>query len=601
MILQELHHYYERLLDDPECDVAPAHWSIEKVAWELRLAADGRLVAALPLNVGEEKGARAFTPLCVPEHGGRSGTVIRPYFLCDNAAYLLGLDKKRGAEKRNGARELHRAVLAECDDEGARAVLSFFERDDALDGLDDDTKAALAAGGGFAVFRLMGDTHRMHERPLVKKAWRRYCSRPSDDAVVGQCAVTGEQNIPLARLFPQVSGIPGAQSAGASLVSFNQDAFNSYGKDQAFNASLSEEVAFNAGSALRHLYADPNHQVRLGDTTVVFWTDRPAPREEETVGFLLGIEPDRRTEDDKSRQQIQQTLELIREGKPLEGCDPETRFFILGIAPNAARLAVRFFEVSTFGKLMEHYRDYLRDIEMVGVRQQSLWMLLRQTAPLGKADGVPSTLISSCWHAMLNGTRFPRALLQLLLARMRADHASNNSWDMGQRAALMKACIVRDERISAREQGRDDYEGSIQVTLLEKNKDQGYVLGRMFAVMERAQTAAVGDVNATIKDRFIGSAAATPGRVFPSLLRNHQNHMAKLRKNSAGLCIKFEKEMDAITKLMDEDPFFPSALNSTEQGNFYIGYYQEREFLWQSKSNDEATSEDSKATDANQQ
>lgn len=601
MILQELHRYYERLLDDPECDVAPVYWSIEKVVWELRLAIDGRIVAALPLNVGEEKGGRAFAQLCVPEHEGRSGTAIHPYFLCDKAAYLFGLDEKNGAVRRSSARELHQAVLAKCDDDAARAVLAFFERDDALDSLDDNTKTALATGGGFAVFRIMGDDHRVHERPLVKEAWHAYRSRPSGDVIKGQCSITGAPSTPLARLFPQVTGIPGAQSAGASLVSFNKDAFNSYGKKQAYNASLSEEVAFNAGSALRHLFADPSHQVRLGDTTVVFWTDRPAPREEEIARIFLGLEPDRRAENDAERQQIQRTLELIRAGKPVEGCDLETRFFILGIAPNAARLAVRFFEVNTFGKLMEHYRDYLRDVEMVGVRQQSLWMLLRQTAPLGKAEAVPATLISSCWHAMLNGTRFPRALPQLLLTRMRADHASNNSWDMGQRAALMKACIVRDERISAREWGRDRYEGSIQVSLNEKNIDQGYVLGRLFAVMERTQAAALGDVNATIKDRYIGAAAATPGRVFPSLLRNHQNHTAKLRKSSPGLCVKFEKEMDAITKLMNKEPFFPIALDSAEQGNFYIGYYQEREALWRGKSAHEIILEESEAADTDQQ
>ncbi|MEE0705896.1 MAG: type I-C CRISPR-associated protein Cas8c/Csd1 [Adlercreutzia sp.] len=598
MILQELHHYYERLLDDPDCAVAPAHWSIEKVAWELRLATDGRLVAVLPLNTDADKGSQASIPLCVPEHEGRSGTAIRPFFLCDNAAYLLGLDEKRGDEKRDGARQLHQEILADCNDEAARAVLAFFERADALDDLDDDKKEALAAGG-FATFRLAGDTQRVHDRPRIKEAWHIHHSHASADAVEGQCAVTGERAA-LARLFPQVTGIPGAQSAGASLVSFNKDAFNSYGKDQAYNASLSEKVAFNAGSALRHLFADPSHQVRLGDTTVVFWTDRPAPREEETIGLFLGLEPDRRSENDLDRQRIQQTLDLIRKGKPLEGSDPETRFFILGIAPNAARLAVRFFEVSTFGKLMERYRDYLRDVEMVGVRQQSLWMLLRQTAPLGKADSVPSTLISNCWHAMLNGTRFPQALLQLLISRMRTDHASNNSWDMGQRAALMKACLVRDERISARTQGRDNYEGSIQVTLRENNTDQGYILGRLFAVMDQTQSAALKDVNATIKDRFIGSAAATPALVFPSLLRNHQNHMAKLRKNSPGLCTKFEKEMDAITALFDKEPFFPATLNAAEQGNFYIGYYQERESLWTRKPDEERDTAETEITGISQ-
>ena len=151
----------------------------------------------------------------------------------------------------------------------------------------------------------------------------------------------------MARLFPQVTGVPGAQSAGASLVSFNLDSFESYGKKQAYNASLSQEVAFNAGSALRYLYGDLKHRVRFGQTTVVFWTDRTATDEELMMLAMLGDEVDPRAEDTADLEHIQQTLECMKEGKPLEGYDLETRFFILGLAPNAARLAVRFFETNT--------------------------------------------------------------------------------------------------------------------------------------------------------------------------------------------------------------------------------------------------------------
>ena len=132
--------------------------------------------------------------------------------------------------------------------------------------------------------------------------------------------------------------------------------------------------------------------------------------------------------------------------------------------------------------------------------------------------------------------------------------------------------------------------------LNEENTDRGYVLGRLFAVLERTQTAALGDVNATIKDRSIGTASMAPSRVYPSLLRNHQHHMAKLRKSNAGLSIKLEKEMDGIMPLLGESCFFPATLDLTEQGNFYVGYYQERQFLWRSKKS-EASSSDAASTE----
>lgn len=135
-------------------------------------------------------------------------------------------------------------------------------------------------------------------------------------------------------------------------MSFNLDSFESYGKKQAYNASLSQEVAFNAGSALRYLYGDLKHRVRFGQTTVVFWTDRTAADEELMMLAMLGDEVDPRVEDTADLERIQQTLECMKEGKPLEGYDLETRFFILGLAPNAARLAVRFSKRIRLGPLL---------------------------------------------------------------------------------------------------------------------------------------------------------------------------------------------------------------------------------------------------------
>lgn len=593
MILQELHRYYQRLLADPEAGVPAEHWGSEKAAWEFRLAEDGRLIGVTPLTSGEGKDMRRFVSVQVPEHESRT-VGIKPFFLCDNAAYFLGLDERRGDGKRRQSAALHEAVLEGCDDAGARAVRGFFARDDGLAALTEEQRTELSAGG-FAVFRLDGDRGRVNDRPAIREAWRRYRSKPADDAVMGQCAVTGERAA-MARLFPQVTGVPGAQSAGASLVSFNLDSFESYGKRQSYNASLSEEAAFNAGSALRHLYGDLRHRVRYGQTTVLFWTDRPAPVEEDLMLMLMGGEElpgGDSAEDSADVQHIQNRLRAIKDGRQPEGCDPETRFFILGIAPNAARLAVRFFEVNTFGGIARHYGEYLRDIDMVNVRPRSLRGMLRQVAPLGEYDAIPSTLINSCMHALLTGERFPRALPQLLLTRMRADHASRNLWDMGERAALMKACLVRDERLTARgrSNGRET-EGSLKVALDKTNANQGYVLGRMFAIMERAQREAVGEASATIRDRYIGAASSTPARAYGPLIRNFENHLSKMRKNpaQAGFGVILEQDFNDAVALLSgsRDEIVPATLGANDQINFFVGYHQQQQELWKNRKDREA-------------
>lgn len=586
MILQELDAYYRRLLEDSDRDVPMKYWSTEKAAWEFEIDSEGRLLGVLPLTSGNEKKQRQFILLSVPEHDSRTSGK-KPFFLCDNASYLLGLDEKDGAEKFALSSEFHHEVLSGCDDPAAKAVLSFFGRgSENLATLDEGVKEELRKGS-FAVFRLQGDSCRVQERSAVSDAWWRFRSAddPESDAVRCQCAVTGEY-APAARLFPQVTGIPGAQSAGASLVSFNQKSFESYGKEATYNASLSEDVAFNAGSALKYLYSDPAHSIRFDQTTILFWADRPAFREEELVSFFLEGNAPLQAESGKDTQRIGKALDSMRQGMPIEGCDPETRFFLLGITPNAARLAVQFFEVATFGALMEHYRQFLDDTAMADVKPVPLFTLLKQTSSPGKEAKIPRPLINPCMHALITGQRFPRSLFTLLLSRMRADNGCVNKWDIGQRTALMKACLLREGRVRRVNNPAAKKEGSFQVALDKNNSDAAYSLGRLFAILERAQMEAIKGLNATIKDRYFSAAASTPARVFPTLIGKSENHFAVLRKEKPGLCIFLEKQIDEIYEVAAFDDRFPKTLSADEQGGFYIGYQQQRADLWSKHEKD---------------
>lgn len=593
MILQELYAYYQRMSDGEGAPLPPRYWSKEKVGWVFEIDTQGSLCDVYPLRSGSSEKMNPFKIMTVPEHDTRTSSV-KPFFLCDKASYLLGLDSKRGFEMFEKSRKLHRAVLGNCSDAGAKAVVAFFEKDNASGVLVANHRESLVGDGGFIVFRLLGDSENLflHDRPAVAKVWSEY-RESSDESVYGQCLVTGER-AKLARLFPQVTGFPDAQPSGASLVSFNQNSFESYGKAKGENSPISEEAAFGAGTALRYLLKDPKHRFRLGDTTVIFWADQPAEDEDTYAAALLepdgfaamqkSLESD--LEKDEASFENQQLIQRIgsavfelRKGKSAQGFKVETKYYILGLAPNAARLSIRFFEICTLGELEERVGQYLRDIEMIGVRSHSLRGYLNQTASLGKADSVPSTLICSTMTAMLTGRVFPQALYTSLLSRMRCDHASNNVWDMGMRAAMMKACLVRRARImnNGKEEGLD-------VSLNKENTDSGYVLGRLFAVLEKTQQDALGGINTTICDRYIGAASTTPARIFPQLMRSSQNHMGSLRKKNVPAYINLDRRYQEVTSLLDGVVSFPKTLNNEEQGCFFIGYYQQKYALWHSEA-----------------
>ncbi len=578
MILQELASLYARLLEDPDVvDIAPAGWSRERVAWEVVINDAGTVLGVVPLSTGEGKKLKPYRELTVPAHTGRSGKNPAPYFLCDNAKYLFGMDEKAGERRFSDAHALHEEVLAECDAPAAKAVLAFFRRGSQADCLDEADRTALAEGRNI-VFRHQESGRLVHELSSVRDAWDAYRTREQEGIVEGQCAVTGK-NGPLARLFPQVTGVPGAQSSGASLVSFNFPASESYGKSQAYNASISEDTAFAAGSALKYLMADPGHCIRMGGNIVVFWADRKAVNEDRLMFSMLGGVP--AAEDGATLQHLGETFSRMRGGLPIENeFDLDVGYCVLGISPNAARLSVRFFERSTLGALAKNFAWYLRDIDMVGLRTSAIGLLLLQTAAQGKRENLPSTLVNSSYTAMLTGAAFPMALHQLVLSRMRADHGQNNSWDMSQRAALLKACLVRRQRLQGEKVTEEE---RIDMALNQENANPAYLWGRLFAVMERAQQAAVGDTNATIVDRYVGAACTTPQRVFGLLYRGCRIHMGTVRKKKPGLAIKLEKEIDEIMEALPGDGTLPRVLDSDGQAAFFIAYHQERESLWPSK------------------
>lgn len=590
-ILQDLCALYKL----KENDLPQYGWSSEKVIGELRIDSDGCLRGFASYADADSK--VRYRLMNVPEHETRSSG-SKPYFLCDKAAYFLGRDEKRGQEHFEKSIALHHRVLDGVDDVAAKATLAFLETQKGVDVLTDE-QLALLDGGGFLVFRCISSNIPegvlAHEQEAVKNAWNRYYERQLEGDVI-QCCVTGEKKIS-ARLFPQQTGIPGAQSSGAALVSYNDECYCSYGcttKDKSRNASLSARTAFESGAALSWLASDKSHRVSIGDTQVLLWTDGDRAEEDEFLRLPFALDDIEKGEDDALRERLRVALENIRKGHPIAGVNAETGYHLLGLAPNAARLAVRFYETGTLGQLEASLRMYLADLSMVGFQGEnspvkSLGFYLRQIAPLGKADNIPNTLIASTLSAILKGTRFPRELLMGAIGRMRADKGiisggASKTYDVTEyRVSLIKACLQREARLK----GDTKLERSLTVSLNKENTNIGYLLGRLFAALEHAQKDALGSVGATIRDRYIGAASATPAKVFPQLLRNAQNHISKIEKSdNPGRGIATERRIQEIVDSIESVQGFSATLTYDDQGQFFIGYYQQMRAIYTPKDKD---------------
>lgn len=560
--LQALAARYDRLAAKREVPAYGFSW--EKISYALVLGTEGdvRDVAPLLDTSGKKPQPRS---MLVPQAIKRTSGVASN-FLWDKTSYVLGASAgqgKRLAEEHAAFVKLHVDLLAGTNDEGLQALLAFL-RSWGPERFADPPFRPEMLDANF-VFRFDGSF--LHDRPPAQTIWRAHLG--STDAPEAVCLVSGEKG-PIARLHPSIKGVAGAQSSGASLVSFNLDAFTSYDNEQGANAPVSEAAAFGYGTVLNALLArDSRNSVRIGDATVVFWAEND--RAEKIVrGFFDPPGPDDKSE----AAALRPILEQMAKGRPIREVAPEiesdTRFFILGLAPNAARLFIRFWLETSFGELADRFQRWWRDLRIEpdpwGGRPPAIWRLLYELAAQRKAENVPAHLAGELTRAVLTGGLLPRSLLATAIMRLRADHEVN-----GRRAAIVKSVLVRELR-----QRDSTLREDCLVSLDLDDPNPGYRLGRLFAVLENVQrTALGGNVNATIRDRYYGAASATPASVFPVLIRNSNHHLANLRKAAkGGLAYTFEKEMGGI--LDGIGATFPRNLGIEDQGRFAIGYYHER-------------------------
>lgn len=585
MILSALNDYYLRLLDAGDAGISEPGYSMEKISYEIVLRGDGEVVA---VNDMRNSNGKKLVPtlLTVPQPPKRT-SAVHASFLWDKTSYVLGISatSKRGEQEHAAFATLHQQGLAGTDDEGLTALLAFLARwtQAAFNQSRHFTMHGEAFFDSNVVFRLDGDTRPdgkprlLHERSAARVAWTRLQAE-AEGSRTGMCLVTGDE-APIAQLHPAIRDVNGAQSSGASLVSFNRSSFSSYGKAQGENAPVSTHAAFAYTTALNHLLRrspDNRQRLSLGDATVVFWAQADSRAQARAAESLFAAFLDPANEDDREAAKIRDVLEAVKQGLPLSKLDPglhgDTRVYVLGLAPNAARLSVRFWETGTLqtftSRLVRHFDD-LRIEPSPWRAPPPIWRLLLATAPSrdgkSKSEDVPPQLAGELARAILEGTRYPYSLLGTLVMRLRADKDIS-----GTRVALCKAVLTR----AARQGGNGNNKGAPPVSLDPDNLDPGYLLGRLFFLLENTQQAALGrQINAPIRDRYYGAASAMPASVFPILVRNAMHHLGRLRKDKPGLSVRLEKD---IGEVMDRlGTAFPRSLGIEAQGHFAIGYYHQ--------------------------
>ncbi len=586
MILQALTTYYEALLQKGAI-AAPGWDGAFKVSFWLEVSDTGELIDVIDCRQSVQNGKKsALVPdkMRVPAHVKRASN-IAANFLCDNSTYLLGADEKGKPERAiqcfEACAALHHELLDDVDSPAAHAVLAFFDTWQPSLAPEHPLLAErwkeITANANLVFYYDYGDVrHPVTEDPALQAAWQRHYQQADPDAPSAQCLVTG-QTAPVAATHPSIKGVPGAQSSGAALVSFNAPAFCSYGHEQGGNAPVSEYAAFAYTTALNTLLADRDRCRVIGDTAVVCWAEN-AGNAAADLGMMaaFGI-PDNMgvQESDVSR-----ALAAIAKGEPCSWLDemikPDQHVYFLGLAPNAARLSVRFFlrdSIEHFAAHIQQHRDALEIVRPANDRWESIpvWALVRETVNKNERNPSPAPqLTGDLMRAILTGSRYPATLLNGVTLRIRAEHEVTRG-----RAAIIKAYYTRN-------QSKYCPKEVLTVKLNAESEYLPYVLGRLFAVLEAVQDAANPGINTTIKDRYFNSACATPAVIFPTLLKLAQKHLQKLDNR---ISIYYNQQLTALMGMIHED--FPARMTLPEQGAFEIGYYHQTQKRYEKKSKEE--------------
>lgn len=585
MLLSELNDYYHQVLKTHPDEIAHPGWGICKVGALLVLNPDGEICSIV--STGDTRGVSI-----VPEHQTRSSDV-KPYFICDKSTYLLGDDNKNNPDRAlqafDESKKLHLEILDGVHSPIADAIRKFYlswSPSDARDNsvLSNSGTAELVFSGKFLLFALSidGSLELSIKNEAIKAAWLNYYYKPLPGDTVMRCLVTGEKR-PIAVTHLPINGVKNANRAGAKLVSFNKSILSvaKYGHEKGFNATVSKEAVQGYTTALNYLLASPIHHTCLGNTTIAYWSRECDDFNSSFLSQLIFPNPG----NDSDQKYLDSVVKSVVSGKYQDDCEIrlDSHFFIVGLAPNDARISVQFFLASTFGHFVENIAEHYRRVDIAhapntkefispyallqAVEKSSAKKSSAKKSSAKKQKPVyESEFCAPLMRSILNNTRYPEGMYQSIIERIRAsqnDEEKQTKKVTRSRAAFIRAYLLKNVGLSREE---------ITVTVNEDSPSVAYNLGRLFAILESLQDQANGSSN--LANRYMNSASVTPELVYPILLRLANAHLNKVGHDKPGLANWYKNQ---IAELIGTEriEYFPKRLNLTEQGEFFLGYYEQ--------------------------
>ena len=574
MILHALTQYYQRKAKS-DGGVAPEGFENKEIPFIIVIDKQGKFIQLEDTRELKNKKKIARTFL-VPKGLGRSGSKSYEVsnLLWDHYGYVLAYAGEKGQEQADKQHASFTAKVNELkqvlpDEAGVTAVAAF------LSSAEEKSKVMQATNwvecakvkGCNLSFRLVEEAVDLVCQSKMVQDYLSVSSdnnEETDDFKEGICLITGKKTL-VARKHHQISGIH-KQPTPFCAVDKGSTAFHSYGKKQGFAFPVGKQAMFEYTTALNTLLASEN-RFRIGDVTAICWSAKPTPLEEHLASLINGGGKDN---PDAHIDAVKSLYKSLYNGKYTEP-DGKEKFYLLGLSPNSARIVVRFWHETTVAALSESIAAWYDDLQMVRGENSPypeympLPRLLGNLVLDGKIENLPSDLIAQITDAALNNRVLPVSLLQAALRRNKAEQKITYG-----RASLLKAYINRAIRA-----GRLKNMKELTMSLDRNRQDIGYVLGRLFAVLEKTQAEANPGLNATIADRYFGSASSTPIAVFGTLMRLLPHHLNKLEFEGRAVQLQWE-----IRQILEHCKRFPNHLNLEQQGLFAIGYYHETQFLF---------------------
>lgn len=601
MILQALYEYYKRKENDSESGIAPEGFGYVEIPFFIEIDRNGNFLGFIDTRGTDLVGKKFLVPVLSVT---RTRAVVAN-LLWDNAKYCLGIADYKQIEKIK--KDWNKLItkdpslinqedlyinnpISKLEKDASNCFLTFVKNIEQKSFANNPSIEALLKflnnNPADAISKKEGDSEAWNiikQKNLNVSFWIRDDKEPLvsllHDCIEnenrinqsheheGVCLITGER-MPIEMTHPLIKGVANAQPSGASIVSFNNRSFTSFIKDQNLNAPVSKSATFAYTTALNMMLAkDSQNKMRVGDATAVFWSAKKTEFETFFSAFW-GYSKDN---PDADILAVKQLYNSINTGAKIPESD--TKFYVLGLSPNAARLSIRFWHTGTIAEFSNRIKQHFDDLEIVRSKKESehysLFWMLSAIALEHKTENVPPNLSGEIVNAILAGTPYPTTLQHQCIRRIRAEQ------DVGRiRASLLKAYLNRRNRFYK------SNEKELTVALDTTNENIGYRLGRLFATFEKLQEDTQPGINATIKDRYYGAASSTPCTVFPQLFKLKNHHLAKLV--NVGQKVNYEKLIGEITSGIPADGM-PAHLNLDDQSRFAIGYYHQRQEFFKAK------------------